>query len=212
LIDVSKVDEREITAGQKLLRKMAKGLAIEVRITQPVHQADAFDLLRTQPHAGSHWGWNESIQPEVHRKTSSERPWSIILLAIRRIGTVSVELVQGRSRISARQFGDTHMIIVLGSVLAREGRVNEALSLSQEHVARSRAEPGCIAHAVHQDSENPLRLVFIEQWASQEALWQHFKVPASRAFAKELGGLAQEEPRMAIYEATPVQVPGKSAA
>jgi hypothetical protein len=54
------------------------------------------------------------------------------------------------------------MIIVLGSVVVREGRVNEALSLSQEHVARSRAEPGCIAHAVHQDAENPLRLVFIE--------------------------------------------------
>jgi quinol monooxygenase YgiN len=105
------------------------------------------------------------------------------------------------------------MIIVLGSVLARDGRVNEALSLSHEHVARSRAEPGCIAHSVHQDTENPLRLVFVEQWASQQgALWEHFKVPASRAFAKALGGLAQEEPSIAIYEATPVQAPGKSAA
>lgn len=103
------------------------------------------------------------------------------------------------------------MIIVLGSVLTREGRTNEALSLSHEHVARSKAEPGCIAHAVHQDFENPLRLVFVEQWASQAALWQHFKVPASRAFAKALGGLAQEEPSIDIYEAAPVQMPGSSA-
>jgi quinol monooxygenase YgiN len=103
------------------------------------------------------------------------------------------------------------MIIVLGSVIALEGRVNEALSLSQRHVNRSRAEPGCIAHAVHQDTENPLRLVFVEQWANQEALWEHFKVPESRAFAKGLAALAQEEPSIAIYEATPVQVPGKSA-
>jgi quinol monooxygenase YgiN len=103
------------------------------------------------------------------------------------------------------------MIIVLGSVVAREGRVNEALSLSQEHVARSRAEPGCIAHAVHQDTENPLRLVFVEQWVSQAALWEHFKVPESRTFAKALAALAQEEPSIAIYEATPVQVPGKGA-
>jgi quinol monooxygenase YgiN len=103
------------------------------------------------------------------------------------------------------------MIIVLGSVIAREGRANEALSLSQQHVARSRAEPGCIAHAVHQDSENPLRLVFVEQWTSQAALWEHFKVTESRAFAKALAALAQEEPSIAIYEATPVQVPGKSA-
>ena len=103
------------------------------------------------------------------------------------------------------------MIIVLGSVVAREGRVNEALSLSQEHVARSKAEPGCIAHAVHQDTENPLHLSFVEQWASQAALWEHFKVPASRTFAKALAALAQEEPSMTIYEASPVQVPGKSA-
>jgi quinol monooxygenase YgiN len=103
------------------------------------------------------------------------------------------------------------MIIVLGSVVARDGRIDEALSLSQEHVARSRAEPGCIAHAVHQDTENPSRLVFVEQWASQAALWEHFKVPASRTFAKALAALGQEEPSIAIYEAAPVQVPGKNA-
>ena len=68
------------------------------------------------------------------------------------------------------------MILVLGSVVAMEGRVAEALALSREHVARSRTEPGCIAHAVHQDTENPLCLVFVERWASQEVLWEHFKV------------------------------------
>jgi quinol monooxygenase YgiN len=104
------------------------------------------------------------------------------------------------------------MIIVLGSLVAREGRLDEALSLSQEHVARSRVEPGCIAHAVHQDAENASRLVFVEQWATQAALWEHFKVPASRAFARALAALAQEQPSMAIYEATQVELPGKNAA
>lgn len=104
------------------------------------------------------------------------------------------------------------MIIVLGSVVAKEGCLSEALSLSQEHVTRSRLEPGCIAHSVHQDTENTSRLVFVEQWASQAALWEHFKVPASRAFAKALAALAQEEPSMAIYEATQLQLPGTSAA
>ena len=104
------------------------------------------------------------------------------------------------------------MILVHGSVVAREGSFAEALALSQEHVARSRAEPGCIAHAVHHDTENPLRLVFVEQWASQAALWDHFKVPASRAFAKALAGLATEAPEMTIFDATPVVVPGRSSA
>jgi len=103
------------------------------------------------------------------------------------------------------------MILVLGDVVAREGRIAEALALSKEHVARSRAEPGCLAHAVHQDTENPSRLVFVEQWANQEALWEHFKVPASRAFAKALALLAERPPSIAIYEAEQVSMPGKNA-
>jgi len=101
------------------------------------------------------------------------------------------------------------MILVLGSVVARQGRVAEALELSQAHVARSRAEPGCLAHAVHQDAENPCRLVFVEQWASQEALWEHFKVPASGAFVTALAGMATEKPQMAVYDATSIRIPSK---
>lgn len=102
------------------------------------------------------------------------------------------------------------MILVLGDVVAREGRMAEALALSQEHVARSRSEPGCIAHAVHQDTENPRRLVFVEQWTDQAALWAHFKVPATRAFSKALGELAEQPPGLALYEASELPLPGRS--
>ncbi len=59
-------------------------------------------------------------------------------------------------------------------------------------------------------TENPLRLVFVEQWESQAALWAHFVVPASRAFAKALAELAAEPPSMSLYEATSIPLPGKS--
>jgi quinol monooxygenase YgiN len=104
------------------------------------------------------------------------------------------------------------VILVLGSVVATEGHAEEVLNLSQQHVQRSRTEPGCIAHAVHKDTENPNRFIFVEQWSSEEALWEHFKVPASRVFAKELAALAAEPPSIAIYSANPVQMPGKNAA
>ena len=97
------------------------------------------------------------------------------------------------------------MIIVIGSVVAVPGRVNDALALSLEHVQRSRAEPGCVSHAVHRDAENPHRLVFVEEWADMAALQQHFRVPASRAFAKALSALATEAPSMSLYDATPVR-------
>ena len=76
------------------------------------------------------------------------------------------------------------MIVVTGSVTARQDSFDEVRKLSLEHVHRSRTEPGCISHAVHVDCENPLRLVFIEQWADRAALLAHFAVPASREFVK----------------------------
>ncbi len=91
------------------------------------------------------------------------------------------------------------MILVTGSFVAKEGRFAEALQLCQEHVARSRAERGCISHAVYRDTENPARLFFFEEWESQETLDAHFAVPGTRGFAKTLGDLAEGAPQLAIY-------------
>ena len=82
------------------------------------------------------------------------------------------------------------MIVVTGSVTARKDSLDEVTRLSLEHVHRSRKEPGCISHAVHVDCENPLRLVFFEQWADRAALLAHFAVPASRQFVSVLRSLA----------------------
>jgi quinol monooxygenase YgiN len=67
------------------------------------------------------------------------------------------------------------MIVVTGSVTAREDSLAEVRKLSLEHVLRSRQETGCLSHAVHVDRENPLRLVFIEQWTDRGALLAHFR-------------------------------------
>lgn len=96
------------------------------------------------------------------------------------------------------------MIVLLGSVQIQEGCVEQALALSQVHVRRSRDEPGCIAHAVYLDPEDPLRLVFVERWADQAALQVHFKVPDSLEFVGALTQLASAAPEMQIYTATQV--------
>jgi quinol monooxygenase YgiN len=97
------------------------------------------------------------------------------------------------------------MIIVTGSVTAREDSLSEVRKLSLEHVHRSRKEPGCIAHAVHVDCENPLRLVFMEQWTDRAALLAHFAVPASRNFVRVLQPLAAAAATIEIYDATTVE-------
>jgi len=98
------------------------------------------------------------------------------------------------------------MIIVLGSIVARPDTLEALRKIGLEHVHRSRTEPGCIAHAVHGDSENPLRLVFVEKWKDAAALAAHFKVKGSIDFvtkARELGG---EAPVIEIFEAAAVRL------
>lgn len=91
-------------------------------------------------------------------------------------------------------------VVVTGSIQAQPEHFDELLALSLEHVRRSRTEPGCISHAVHRDVEDPLRLVFVEEWADRAALLAHFAVPASRAFVKAAAGYASAAPRMSVYE------------
>ncbi|PKO76009.1 MAG: antibiotic biosynthesis monooxygenase [Betaproteobacteria bacterium HGW-Betaproteobacteria-15] len=104
------------------------------------------------------------------------------------------------------------MIIILGSVNVRDGKLSKALEISQAHVDRSRLEPGCIEHGVHLDSENKNKLVFVERWESMDLLRAHFAVPESSAFAKAMAALSIEPPSIALYSAEILAFPGKSAA
>jgi quinol monooxygenase YgiN len=104
--------------------------------------------------------------------------------------------------------GRNIVIIVIGSVTVRSEGLEEALRLSQQHVDRSRREPGCISHGVHIDNEDPNRLVFVERWEGMEHLEQHFRAPASGQFIEEITGLAACAPQMDIYHSSAVGVPG----
>lgn len=93
------------------------------------------------------------------------------------------------------------MIIVTGTVLARPDSFDEILRLSTEHVLRWRKEPGCLSHAVHRDTEHPLRLHFLERWETMAALKVHFGVPALQGFGAALGRLGAKPPSMTLYTA-----------
>ena len=96
------------------------------------------------------------------------------------------------------------MLIVTGAIQARLDTVDALRRLSLEHVARSRAEPGCLEHGVAIDANDGLRLVFFERWADCESLLVHFRMPASREFAKQVAQLAAHPPELATYEASEV--------
>jgi len=93
------------------------------------------------------------------------------------------------------------MIIVTGTVLAKEGALDDVLSLAIAHVRRSRTEPGCISHTVYRDLEEPLRLQFVERWTDMASLKTHFAVPASGETVRAMAAHCSEKPSMQIYEA-----------
>lgn len=95
------------------------------------------------------------------------------------------------------------MIIVTGSVTARPETFDAVLEASLAHVHRSRGEDGCISHAVHIDSENPLRLFFYEQWRDMAALKVHFAQAGSIDFVTSVRGLAASSEAISMFEAQP---------
>ena len=98
------------------------------------------------------------------------------------------------------------MLIVTGSVHARPDSLAAVLIASLEHVHRSRTEPGCLLHSVHQSVEDPLLVVFVEHWADRDALSTHFAQAGSNEFVKAVAGLSDQRPTLDIYEATPIRL------
>jgi quinol monooxygenase YgiN len=98
------------------------------------------------------------------------------------------------------------MIIVTGSAQARPETIDEVVTLSLDHVRRSRQEPGCLLHSVHRDIESPLRLVFLEHWRDEGSLRAHFGRDTSRGFVGDLTALVAEPPEISVYEASPVKL------
>lgn len=103
------------------------------------------------------------------------------------------------------------MIIVLGSVTTTADQLAQALAVSQAHVRRARSVPGCIAHAVHIDSEDPLRLVFVEQWTDQAAIWAHVQSAETRAFVQALLACATASSRTSFYQAEEIRRPAPAS-
>lgn len=98
------------------------------------------------------------------------------------------------------------MLIVTGILAARADTIGELRTLSLEHVARSLAEPGCLEHGVAADANDALRLIFFERWIDRAALDAHFKVPATRAFARRAGELAARPATLHVYEASEISL------
>ncbi|HVR91858.1 MAG TPA: putative quinol monooxygenase [Novosphingobium sp.] len=99
------------------------------------------------------------------------------------------------------------MIIITGGIAMKPESRDQAIALGCQHSARSRAEPGCIAHNCHVDCEDEARLVFVELWQDLDAVKLHFAVPESGQFVRELAVLADGMPEIRLFTADELPAP-----
>ena len=99
------------------------------------------------------------------------------------------------------------MIIITASIRTRPETHDHMVTIGKEHSARSRLEPGCIAHNFHIDCETPDRLVFVELWADVAAVETHFAVPATAALARDMRSLGATVPDLRIFKSDELEAP-----
>lgn len=97
------------------------------------------------------------------------------------------------------------MIIITGTVRLKPETREDAVRLGCEHSARSRGEPGCLAHNCYVDAEDELRMHFFEKWADEAAVKQHFAVPESRTFVGTISAFASAPPKIGIFAAKAIE-------
>lgn len=99
------------------------------------------------------------------------------------------------------------MIIITGGARFNPANRDAALKIGTEHSARSRGEPGCVAHSCTIDAEDPNHIVFIELWDDMAAVQRHFAAPESGRFVAELSALALARPEIRIFDAAELPAP-----
>jgi quinol monooxygenase YgiN len=95
-------------------------------------------------------------------------------------------------------------VVVVATIRVKPGTEDEALAAFSASIPPTHAEDGCLAYALHQDRQDPTRFVFVEQWASEDALNAHAKTPHLRELFGTVGSLVTEPPSIIRTSAIPV--------
>ena len=94
-------------------------------------------------------------------------------------------------------------IVVVGSFTAQPGKEQEALEAFRALLDPTHAEDGCILYALHQGSDDPRRLAFVERWSSREALDAHLASDHIQDVLARAPQLFSDGGDIVVYNAVP---------
>jgi quinol monooxygenase YgiN len=91
------------------------------------------------------------------------------------------------------------MIVVVGRVQTNHDKRDELIRIGQRVAQASRLEPGCLGYRLYEDTEAENAFVFIEEWASEEALQEHFATPHIAEFMGTFPATLTVEPDVRFH-------------
>ena len=74
------------------------------------------------------------------------------------------------------------MLYVIATLRVRPEKLAGCLDAARNVIAETRREEGCIFSDLHQSVTDPDQVLFVERWASTDALGKHFKAPYMAAW------------------------------
>ncbi|MDO4232145.1 MAG: putative quinol monooxygenase [Lautropia sp.] len=77
---------------------------------------------------------------------------------------------------------------IVATIMLKDAHREALLAEMKPLVAGSRAEAGCLRYDLHQDIQNPNRVVVFEIWKSQAAVDEHNASTHFQAFVKAIEG------------------------
>jgi quinol monooxygenase YgiN len=100
----------------------------------------------------------------------------------------SLVFTAGGTQVSAQETYMTAKIDVVAHIQAAPGEEDRVRQVLESYVAPTRQEEGCLRYDLFQDTEDPGKFTFIEEWESLEALAKHAQsahITAGRAIIKD---------------------------
>ena len=94
-------------------------------------------------------------------------------------------------------------IVVVGSFTTRPGKEAEGLEAFKALVEPTHGEEGCILYALHQGTDDPSRLAFVERWESRELLDAHLGSEHVQAILARADELFADGGDIVVYAAVP---------
>jgi quinol monooxygenase YgiN len=95
-------------------------------------------------------------------------------------------------------------ILVVATIKIQDGKVDEAVAALTPVIEATHEEEGCLSYVLHQDVNDPNTLVFVERWASQDAINAHAQEPHMLKLFEIASDVGAEPPQITFCQSLEV--------